>query len=58
MDLWQDYNKIKFLWLGDSSPFSALSTLKNRKVSSKLAVGLLSVAGAQDYAAGLLLQFS
>lgn len=32
VDLWQDYNKIRFLWPGVSSPFLAFSTLKQRIV--------------------------
>ena len=60
--LWQDYNKIKCLCPGLSSPFSALSTSEQNKTktnsSSKPSAGLLFVAGVEDYIFGLLLQFS
>ena len=60
--LWQDYNKIKCLCPGVSSPFSALSTSEQNKTktnsSNKAAAGLLCVAGIEDYTSGLLLQFS
>lgn len=56
--LWQDYNKITFLWPGVSAPFSAPPTQTKKKSSNKPATGLLFVAGTEDYASGLLLQFS
>lgn len=60
--LWQDYNKIKSLCLGVSSPFSALSTSEQNKTktnsSNKPSAGLLFVAGVENYTSGLLLQFS
>lgn len=34
VDLWQDYNKIKFLWPGVSSPFSALSALNQKRTGA------------------------